>query len=307
VPLEEGKFVCKPKSATGRFYSANRRLRVPCGDQKNLALDVQRSGQVYNMKEFVMTHSEQRNWPVMKIIIMLLIVAQSILAENKLSFVKAEMNQVMVRLSNTDAIAGMQFSIHARGVTLKAIERSDRASSSALSIHQYLKDASTLNVVILAPVGCSLPVGDGMIGRILYEMSPGALADTCEIFLTGLLICNQDAKALEVTASRLTWQTQNGTGDTQSVSSLEQNFPNPFNPSTTIAYKIERASHVVLSVYDIAGRQVETLVDRSQSAGTYQVRWNAESAMGRRLASGVYIARLQVDGRVSAKTMNYTK
>jgi hypothetical protein len=268
---------------------------------------MQRSGQVHNTKECEMKDREKRNWLVMKIIIMLLIVAQSIMAENKLSFVRAEMNQVMVRLSNTDAIAGMQFSIHARGVTLKAVERADRASSSALSIHQYLKDATTLNVVVLAPVGCSLPVGDGLIGRILYDMNPGASVDTCEIFLTGLLICDQDAKALEVTASRLTWQTKDGLGDTQSASSLEQNYPNPFNPSTTIAYKIERASHVVLSVYDITGRQLETLVDRYQSVGTYQVRWNAEGAMGRRLASGVYIARLQVDGRVSAKTMNYTK
>ena len=243
----------------------------------------------------------------MKIIVMLLIVAQSIVAENKVSFVKTEMNQVMVRLSNTDLIAGMQFTIHARGVQLKTIVGLDRVASSGCSVYQYLKDASTLNVVILAPVRSSLPVGDGVIGRITYEPNSSSLADTCEIFLTGLLICNQDAMALEATASTLTWQTQEGLRDNQSAFSLVQNYPNPFNPSTTIAYKIERASHVVLSVYDIAGRQVETLVNQYQSVGTYQVRWNAEGAMGRRLASGVYIARLQVDGRVSAKTMNYTK
>jgi len=243
----------------------------------------------------------------MKIIIMLIIVAQSIVAENKMSFVKAEMNQVMVRLSNTDPIAGIQFSIHARGIDLKTIVGADRAASSSLGVYQYLKDASTLNVVILAPVRSSLPAGDGLIGRITYETNSSSLADTCEIFLTGLLICNQDAQALEVTASRLCWQTHEVSGDPQSSFALEQNYPNPFNPSTTISYRLERASHVVLSVYDITGRQVEMLVDRYQAAGTYQVRWNAEGTMGRRLASGVYIARLQVDGRVSAKTMNFTK
>jgi hypothetical protein len=259
------------------------------------------------MKECKMTNSKQRNWPTTKIIIMLLIVAQSIVAENKVSFVKAEMNQVMLRLSNTDPIAGMQFTIHGRGIGLKTIVGTDRAISSGLGIYQYLKDASTLNVVILAPVRSSLPVGDGMIGRITYETTSSSLTDTCEIFLTGLLVCNQDAMALDVTASRLSWQTQEGPTDTQSAFALEQNYPNPFNPSTTIAYKVERTSHVVLSVYDITGRQVEMLVDRYQSAGVYQVRWNAEGSMGRRLASGVYIARLQVDGRVSAKTMNFTK
>ena len=268
---------------------------------------MQRGGQVHNMKECEMTDSKQRNWPTTKIIIMLLIVAQSMVAENKVSFVKAEMNQVMVRLSNTDPIAGMQFSIHARGIDLKSIVAIDRAALSGLSVYQYLKDASTLNVVILAPVRSSLPVGDGMIGRISCETISSSLVDTCEIFLTGLLVCNQDAMALDVVALMLTWQTQESFGNTPSAFSMEQNYPNPFNPSTTIAYKIERASHVVLSVYDITGRQVEMLVDRYQSVGTYQVRWNAEGSMGRRLASGVYIARLQVDGRVSAKTMNFTK
>jgi hypothetical protein len=243
----------------------------------------------------------------MKTMMIMFVIAQSMMAENKVSFVKAEMNQVMVRLSNADPIAGMQFSIHARGINLKSIVATDRAASSGVGVYQYLKDASTLNVVILAPVRSSLPVGDGIIGRITYEMNSSSLADTCEIFLTGLLVCNQDAMALDVTASRLSWQTQEGPTDTQSAFALEQNYPNPFNPSTTIAYKIERASHVVLSVYDITGRQVEMLVDRYQSVGTYQVRWNAEGSMGRRLASGVYIARLQVDGRVSAKTMNFTK
>ena len=243
----------------------------------------------------------------MKTMMILLVIAQSMMAENKVSFAKAEMNQVMLRLSNTDPIAGMQFTIHGRGIGLKTIVGTDRTASSGLSVYQYLKDASTLNVVILAPVRSSLPVGDGMIGRITYETTLSSLTDTCEIFLAGLLVCNQDAMALDVTGSRLAWHTQESLGDAQSASSLEQNYPNPFNPSTTIAYKVEHPSHVVLSVYDITGRQVETLVDRYQSVGTYQVRWNAEGSMGRRLASGVYIARLQVDGRVSAKTMNFTK
>jgi hypothetical protein len=256
-----------------------------------------------------MMQFSQRNWSSMKtkLMIIMLLIAQHTVAENRMSLVKAEKNQVMLRLTNTDPVAAMQFSIHARGVALKSIEGADRAGSSALGVYQYLKDACTLTVVILAPVRSSLPIGDGMIGRILYELNPSALADTCEIYLTELLICNQEAKALDVTSSRLTWQTQEGAGDSQSSFSLGQNYPNPFNPSTMIAYRIDRASHVVLSIYDITGRQVETLVDRYQSVEMYQVRWNADGVTGRRLASGVYIARLQVDGQVSAKTMNYTK
>jgi hypothetical protein len=239
--------------------------------------------------------------------IVLLLLAQVTVAENKLSFVKGGENQVMLRLTNTDPIAGMQFTINARGIVLKSLEGNDRAASSALSVYQYLKEGTTLNVVILAPVGSSLPPGDGFIGRIVIESDPTALGDTCELFLTKTEICSQTAISLGVTVSRLAWQHSEHPGEPQSDFSLEPNYPNPFNPSTTIAYRIERGAHVTLSVYDITGRQIETLVDCYQEVGLYHVRWNADGVSARRLASGMYIARLQVDGRSSARTMNYTK
>ena len=68
---------------------------------------------------------------------------------------------------------------------------------------------------------------------------------------------------------------------------LEQNFPNPFNPSTTIHYQIPNAGHVMLKVYDMLGREVATLVNQEQEQGRYSAAFDAS-----RLASGVYITRL---------------
>ena len=70
--------------------------------------------------------------------------------------------------------------------------------------------------------------------------------------------------------------------------SLEQNFPNPFNPSTTIRYSIPKYSLINLTVYDLLGRKVQTLVDGYKSAGKYQTNFNAE-----KLSSGVYIFLLK--------------
>jgi len=87
---------------------------------------------------------------------------------------------------------------------------------------------------------------------------------------------------------------------------LEQNFPNPFNPITTIQYQIpaspksspkERTS-VTLRIYDILGSEVATLVNEEKEAGYYEVNWNASN-----LASGVYIYRLQTGSFVSVKKM----
>ncbi len=72
---------------------------------------------------------------------------------------------------------------------------------------------------------------------------------------------------------------------------LEQNFPNPFNPSTTIQYQLPAAAKVTLKIYDILGREVATLVNEKQDAGYKEVKFNAN-----RLASGMYIYRLSATG-----------
>jgi hypothetical protein len=76
---------------------------------------------------------------------------------------------------------------------------------------------------------------------------------------------------------------------------LRQNYPNPFNPSTAISYQLSANSRVILGVYDVLGRHVQTLVLQNQNAGAHRLEWNAGS-----LPSGVYFYRLQVaplDGR----------
>ncbi len=69
---------------------------------------------------------------------------------------------------------------------------------------------------------------------------------------------------------------------------LSQNYPNPFNPSTTIQYELPKSSMVVLKVYDVLGREVETLVNERQSPGIHSVYFNASG-----LNSGVYFYRLE--------------
>ena len=82
--------------------------------------------------------------------------------------------------------------------------------------------------------------------------------------------------------------------------SLSQNYPNPFNPATTIRYNIPTAIHVTLKVYDILGNAVQTLVNKEQQPGSYNVLFAAGS---RRLASGVYFYRLQAGSFVNTKKM----
>jgi len=83
---------------------------------------------------------------------------------------------------------------------------------------------------------------------------------------------------------------------------LEQNFPNPFNPSTIISYSIANKSNVLLSVYNILGEQIATLVNEVKDAGNYKIEFNALN-----LPSGIYVYRLDADQYTSSRKMILVK
>lgn len=80
--------------------------------------------------------------------------------------------------------------------------------------------------------------------------------------------------------------------------SLSQNFPNPFNPSTTIYFTIPTSTPVTLTIYDVTGKKVEVLINQKLNPGSYTVNWKAENC-----ASGVYFYRLEADGFVHSRKM----
>ncbi len=84
---------------------------------------------------------------------------------------------------------------------------------------------------------------------------------------------------------------------------LEDNYPNPFNPSTQIAFKISKTAKVSLDVYNILGTHVRNIVTNTFSPGEYKYTWNGKDNNGNTLASGVYIYTLSSDYFTSSKKM----
>jgi len=74
---------------------------------------------------------------------------------------------------------------------------------------------------------------------------------------------------------------------------LDHNFPNPFNPETTIRYAVPDAGKVTLVIYSVLGQEIARLVDTDLTPGFYTVRWNGKDATGRGVASGIYLYRMQ--------------
>jgi photosystem II stability/assembly factor-like uncharacterized protein len=84
---------------------------------------------------------------------------------------------------------------------------------------------------------------------------------------------------------------------------LFDNYPNPFNPSTTIRYALPGQANVTLRIYNILGQEIRTLVNERQSAGVRSVVWDGRNNLNQAVSSGIYIYRLQAGARVLSKKM----
>lgn len=84
---------------------------------------------------------------------------------------------------------------------------------------------------------------------------------------------------------------------------MKQNYPNPFNPVTTIEYYLPKSAEVKISVYNILGQKVSTLVNEYQTAGLRRVIWDGKDERGNSVASGIYFYKLSVPEFSKTKKM----
>jgi len=88
---------------------------------------------------------------------------------------------------------------------------------------------------------------------------------------------------------------------------LDQNYPNPFNPTTKLSYALPKNAHVQLTVYNVLGQAVTTLVDQDMAAGVHEVTWNGRNSEGTQVSSGIYFYRISADNFSATKKMMMLK
>ncbi|MAG20541.1 MAG: hypothetical protein CMF77_00005 [Candidatus Marinimicrobia bacterium] len=84
---------------------------------------------------------------------------------------------------------------------------------------------------------------------------------------------------------------------------LHANYPNPFNPTTTISYDLPEQAQVTLGIYDLLGKQIKTLVNQSQDAGNRTAVWDGTDDLGRQVSAGVYLYQIEAGDFTQTRKM----
>jgi hypothetical protein len=87
------------------------------------------------------------------------------------------------------------------------------------------------------------------------------------------------------------------------VFDLKQNYPNPFNPNTNIEFTINEAENVIISIFNTNGELIKSLANQNYSAGTHTLTWNGTDKNNHKVASGVYLYRLEAGNEVLSNKM----
>ena len=200
------------------------------------------------------------------------------------------LSNIAILSVNTQAIefGAIDVNVSHRDTTFTVTNLGDASDSVYITL-DYVNVAPESSVTV-SPTAFALPAGSSQ--TVTFSLRPRLMAPTGN-YNTVVMMDSRFGfgkphfEKTMVFEIKGTLSAQDGSQQLPAEFALHQNFPNPWNPSTTIRYELPKATHVLLTVYDALGREVATLVQGDQEAGYHEVRFD-----GLGLASGVYLYRL---------------
>jgi len=220
---------------------------------------------------------------------------------------------VPVSVSNGDNLVGIDMAFeYSAGVTIKEV-RFDNSRISNWDLKASILNDVKRTVVVMAVPQLSMATksplaeGSGQVAELVFTQTDPSVK---EITLTPTSVENPHHHVFFVygstnSANQYTQWTEEPTVSGTTVSlglsqggqmpkayALQQNYPNPFNPSTEISFDLLAAGKVQLSIFNVLGQNVRSLVDQDMEAGSHVITWDGHADNGTSVASGVYFYRL---------------
>lgn len=269
----------------------------------NLQADVDDDGDVDidDFLAFITSYGSTASGPATKPLVLLPGINEN--AEFSLSLgservVAGELVAVDVSLANVEAVMGYGFSLNYESdkfefVSVASADEDLLKSTGAETLFHHVVADGQITVANGLYNGTAVSGGGGVVQfvfRVLREFEDNARFEIAD----GVVFDPSQLSNPAVVAGVLELQS------TPREFALHQNFPNPFNPDTTIKYDLAESADVTLQIYNVLGQVVRTLVaSEAQNAGRYQIRWNGMDERGVPVSSGIYFYQISADGKFS--------
>ena len=192
---------------------------------------------------------------------------------------------VPVELQSDGLVAGLQATVRFDPSTVSVGTPQLTGTASGLSLDASVKDGVLRFVVVGTQSGQGMAAGSGTFLLIPITLRNGSEIPSFEF--SNVVVASAQAQRVPVTIG-----TPVKASALPTAFSLSANHPNPFNPSTQIAYEVPQQAHITLAVYNVLGQEVVRLVNREQQAGRYTVTWDGRNTQGQGVSSGVYLYRI---------------
>ena len=221
-------------------------------------------------------------------------------------------------MTSDEPVAGVQFSFESgqSGFTINA----SGAAGGAMADAGFTTSTGSSLILGFSLTGGTLPAMDGLLTTISGTYVSNGLHTVGPYLGAGDAFASSGAGPIAVedwsTNSALSTQWEAGNdsalldAEMPAEYSLKSAYPNPFNPSTTIEYNVEVAGNVNISVYDMMGREVKTLVNEyvsPKSGGSYSVVWDGTNNSNSFVATGMYIYRMVSNEFTKTQKMTLAK
>ena len=209
--------------------------------------------------------------------------------------------------SNQD-VYGIQFDMR-YDATIISVEELTNASSlvDGIDIYAREKEPGFVRVLMFSMNLEKIASANQLTNVIDFDITPLTTNASLNpvISFDNIIVAGENGQELDYPSS---FEYQVSNSDLVPTSTALSNvYPNPFNPSTTIDYTLSTSSDVTLSIYDMQGRMVRSLVSSNQDAGTYNVIWNGLNETGEQSASGIYLVMMEANGNIYQQSITLLK
>lgn len=205
-------------------------------------------------------------------------------------------SEIIVRIESPAPLAGIQLRFASSEPGVEWSEPLLLEKVKGMTIGEHVTD-SGLHIIIYSITGQQIPTGQVDLFRIRL---PHTYHDPTRFTVEDIIAVDTFGLPVSVVMPNRSLTTSS----LPRVYTLHQNIPNPFNPSTEIRYDLPQAGHVTLTVYNLLGQEIVSLVDGAVAAGHYRVVWDGTNGRGQAVASGVYVYRLTAgEGYIAMRKM----